>query len=565
MGWNGSGQVVRTDGVRTGSDVAAQQKIAGIKVRSDLHDTEMEDLATAIELCVTRDGQNSPSANLPMNSFKHTGVTAASGGSSRTEYASGGTVQDGAIWDAGDTGNTATAFTAVLSPAITAYANKQLFRVKFHAAFGATPTINFNTVGAKKMYYMVGSTATQLTTNDVPQNYVAILRYDTSLDSAAGAFLVLNPPTALFTAAYAPLAGATFTGAINEAQGADIASAGTLNLDTATGNLVDVTGTTTITAITLSQGRERTVRFTGALTLTHGASLVLPGAANIVTVAGDFAVFRGYAAGVVRCESYTRGALAPGSLGSDLGQCRLTKSGSNLQLDRFNGSKLFINGTFESIPSAGVTLAPTSSTQDTTYYIYAYMSTGTMTLEYSTTAPTADTTYGHQIKTGDATRTLVGMARTITGPAWVDTDAQRYVLSHFNRRGIVGKSALTANRTSTSATYAEINSEIRVEFITWADEVVVASADGPILHSATGSTVDTSIGFDGTTAEETMSRFQAYTNSAQGGFGLCLPKTGLAVGYHYATLLGRTSGATATWTDAGGAGERCSLKIMVQG
>lgn len=89
-------------------------------------------------------------------------------------------------------------------------------------------------------------------------------------------------------------------------KGADIASAATVNLTTATGDLVDVTGTTTITAITLAEGEQRTVRFTGALTLTHGASLVLPGGANITTAAGDFAVFRGYAAGVVRCVVYTK-------------------------------------------------------------------------------------------------------------------------------------------------------------------------------------------------------------------------------------------------------------------
>lgn len=88
--------------------------------------------------------------------------------------------------------------------------------------------------------------------------------------------------------------------------GADIASAATLNLEAATGNLVDVTGTTTITTITLSNGHERTVRFTDALLLTDGASLVLPGAANITTVAGAYATFRGYAAGVVRCTHYQR-------------------------------------------------------------------------------------------------------------------------------------------------------------------------------------------------------------------------------------------------------------------
>jgi hypothetical protein len=92
--------------------------------------------------------------------------------------------------------------------------------------------------------------------------------------------------------------------------GADIASASTINLETATGNLVDVTGTTTITAITLGDGHERVVRFTGALTLTNGASLVLPGGANITTAAGDFAVFRGYAAGVVRCANYDPAAKA---------------------------------------------------------------------------------------------------------------------------------------------------------------------------------------------------------------------------------------------------------------
>jgi len=102
--------------------------------------------------------------------------------------------------------------------------------------------------------------------------------------------------------------GDTLTGALNEAHGTDIASAGTINLTTATGNLVDVTGSTAITAITLADGAERTVRFTGALTLTNGASLVLLGGGNIVTAAGDFAVFRGYAAGVVRLVSYSRAA-----------------------------------------------------------------------------------------------------------------------------------------------------------------------------------------------------------------------------------------------------------------
>ncbi len=95
-------------------------------------------------------------------------------------------------------------------------------------------------------------------------------------------------------------------GLLLDKHGADIASASTVDLDASTGDLVDVTGTTTITAITLAEGIEKTIRFTGILTLTHGSSLVLPGGASITTAAGDFAIFRGYAAGVVRCVDYQK-------------------------------------------------------------------------------------------------------------------------------------------------------------------------------------------------------------------------------------------------------------------
>ncbi len=144
----------------------------------------------------------------------------------------------------------------------------------------------------------------------------------TSYTSGTGV-LVVNVTTtngsgtlAAWTVSLSAPGGATlgsnvYAGAQNEGQGADIASAATINLSTATGNYVFVTGTTGITGITLAQGYERTVKFSGALTLTHGASLVLPGAANISTAAGDTAIFRGEAAGVVRCISYQRAAVAP--------------------------------------------------------------------------------------------------------------------------------------------------------------------------------------------------------------------------------------------------------------
>jgi|GEM_PF-2172148 len=90
-----------------------------------------------------------------------------------------------------------------------------------------------------------------------------------------------------------PTTGGTMTGAINEAKGANIASASTVNLQTATGNIVHITGTTPITAFTLNQGARRTCIADGAFTLTHNASsLICPTGANITCAAGDvFEVF----------------------------------------------------------------------------------------------------------------------------------------------------------------------------------------------------------------------------------------------------------------------------------
>ncbi|MBL9034630.1 MAG: hypothetical protein JNN33_07705 [Rhodospirillaceae bacterium] len=89
-------------------------------------------------------------------------------------------------------------------------------------------------------------------------------------------------------------------------QGSDIASAATIDLGAADGQYVKVTGAATITALgTVNAGVMRWVEFTGALTLTHNASsLKLPGAANIVTAAGDVGCFVSLGAGNWKCLGY---------------------------------------------------------------------------------------------------------------------------------------------------------------------------------------------------------------------------------------------------------------------
>ena len=79
--------------------------------------------------------------------------------------------------------------------------------------------------------------------------------------------------------------------AIVEAEGAAVASAATTDIWANDGNTVHVTGTTTITSFgTAPQaGAWKKVIFDGALTLTHGSNLSLPGSASVTTAADDVA------------------------------------------------------------------------------------------------------------------------------------------------------------------------------------------------------------------------------------------------------------------------------------
>ena len=224
------------------------------------------------------------------------------------------------------------------------------------------------------------------------------------------------------------------------------------------------------------------------------------------------------------------------------GNCRLVLDGSSLKLSPFNGNLLTINGAAYAVPSAGVTLAA-PATNGTTYFIYAYMNSGTMTLEASTTGHATDSTTGVEIKSGDATRTLVGMARTVSS-AWVDSISQRFVLSYFNRQAKRLERSFSADRTTTSTTFVEINSEIRTEFLAWGDEALWFSSCGAFSNSGT-SNIFSRLALDGTSAW-----FAQVFSAAGTGFSVPLTMSAPTLpteGYHYATILGKVEGATGTW------------------
>lgn len=171
----------------------------------------------------------------------------------------------------------------------------------------------------------------------------------------------------------------TMAGKTNEFQGATIASAASIDIGAATGNFLDVSGTTTITALgTVQAGTERVVRFTGALTLTHNAtSLILPSAANITTAANDSATFRSLGSGNWICVSYSK---ASGSAVSSSGGG--TPGGADTQVQynssgTFNGSSGFtFTGTANGTATIGTYLRLGSHTLSTTTSVIENIATG---------------------------------------------------------------------------------------------------------------------------------------------------------------------------------------------
>lgn len=95
-------------------------------------------------------------------------------------------------------------------------------------------------------------------------------------------------------------------------RGSDLASAATLDLDSIDTMFLDITGTTTVTAVTLTDGHSRRARATGAFQITASATLVVNGStsSNYTTTAGDLLFFEGYATGIVRVWAVPGGAAA---------------------------------------------------------------------------------------------------------------------------------------------------------------------------------------------------------------------------------------------------------------
>lgn len=69
MPWSG-GTFTRTNGVFSGLVVWLQDKLAGTKITTQHHDTHDQDLASGINNCMAKDGQNAATGNMNLGGYK---------------------------------------------------------------------------------------------------------------------------------------------------------------------------------------------------------------------------------------------------------------------------------------------------------------------------------------------------------------------------------------------------------------------------------------------------------------------------------------------------------------
>lgn len=169
--------------------------VTGTVISSTWANSTLSDIASGLSTAVTKSGQTTITANLPMAGFKITGLGAAT---ARTDAASLATIQDGTGVYVSTVGGTADVITLTPSPAITVYAAGQRFSWIASGSNTTNVTVNVSGLGAKALTKR-GSSA--LVANDITSGSMIEAEYDGTR------FQLLNVFVA--TGTYLPVDGST--------------------------------------------------------------------------------------------------------------------------------------------------------------------------------------------------------------------------------------------------------------------------------------------------------------------------------------------------------------------
>ena len=265
MSYNGSGVFqINTTG---------QPVVAGTVISSTAFNALTSDLATGLSTAITKDGQTTVTANIPLAGFKITGLGAATVGTDAVQYGQIQSNTDKLVTDSGtDT------LTGSVTPALTAYAAGNLFSFVVANTNTGAVTINIDGVGSKSIT-RTGSTA--LVAGDMVAGQVAVIEYDGTR------FQLLNGNsfTNLLVSGTLTYGGVTLTNAVTGTGKMMLDTSPTVNNPTVTNyveSVVAIGTVTTTNTLSLTNGTVQTATLTASTactftmpTATAGKSFVL--------------------------------------------------------------------------------------------------------------------------------------------------------------------------------------------------------------------------------------------------------------------------------------------------
>ena len=265
MSYNGSGVFqINTTG---------QPVVAGTVISSTAFNALTSDLATGLSTAITKDGQTTVTANIPLAGFKITGLGAATVGTDAVQYGQIQSNTDKLVTVSGtDT------LTGSVTPALTAYAAGNLFSFVVANTNTGAVTINIDGVGSKSIT-RTGSTA--LVAGDMVAGEVVLIEYDGTR------FQLLNPNsyTNLVVSGTLTYGGVTLTNAVTGTGKMVLDTSPTVNNPTVTNYVESVVAIGTVTSsstLSLTSGTVQTATLTASTactftmpTATAGKSFVL--------------------------------------------------------------------------------------------------------------------------------------------------------------------------------------------------------------------------------------------------------------------------------------------------
>jgi len=151
MPWSGvapNQTYARTDGTRSGTTVWQEAEAATIDIIAPDHDTHDQDLTSAINGLLKKDGGNQPSAHLPMGGFRHTNVA---DGSALTHYATLSQLMLKSSYNITTVGGTGDVITLTSGLSLTAYTTGMRLSFVLGATNTGAVTVNLDSIGAKSV------------------------------------------------------------------------------------------------------------------------------------------------------------------------------------------------------------------------------------------------------------------------------------------------------------------------------------------------------------------------------------------------------------------------------